>query len=98
MNTQNVELDWSSPLELQNSVQLYMRYKCVCVIVNDGLIFNYLLQISCRSFLGKKGVMLQFDFFPAPPSVTLKGGEELSRGFVGQITHSVVSKRNAHIL
>lgn len=42
-------------------------------------------------------VMLQFDFLPAPASVTLKGGEELSRGFVGQITHSVVSKRNAHI-
>lgn len=38
--------------------------------------------------------MLEFDFLPAP--ATLKGGEELSSGFVGQITHSVVSKRNAH--
>lgn len=73
----------------------------MCVIINDGLIFNYLLQISCRSFLGKKefckagtSFMLEFDFLPA--TVTLKGSEELSRGFVGQITHSVVSKRNAH--
>lgn len=38
--------------------------------------------------------MLEFDFLPAP--ATLKGGEELSSGFVGQITRSVVSKRNAH--